>query len=436
MGADSSIDIRRMSLALAAVVAMALAPALGAQTESPIPACTALYDEGARPAVGPVAHAGGSAPAQPARGQATVQPGLGTCLVRITDHRAQGLGGFARNFYSRMQAFNSDDSLLLVASGDGQFHLYDARTLAHVRSLPEVGGGDGEPQWHPDHPARLRHMPPSNRAAIAELDLGTGASTTLVDFSSGRHPWGELGQVRTRWEGSPSVDGRYWCLMAFDREERFLGVFSYDLEANDVLGFKRMDTAPDHVSTSPSGRYCVVSHVREEGGTVAWRRDFSRARQLHPASEHSDLAIGANGEDLYVFVDYDTDGALVALDIDTGTRLALLDTYANESSTAYHVSARSVARPGWVLLSTYASKPPRQWFHDRIIAVELKPDPRLVTLADHRSAFTDYWTAPVATVNRDFTRVLFNSNWGTGEAGDMEVYLLVLPPGWLDMPAR
>lgn len=419
------------SLALVAMACLVGMPQVAAQDGGPIQECMEHYRAGFEPVVGPSAH-GRERMRKPARAAATVEPGVGTCVVRVTDHRAQPVAGFARNFYSRFQAFNSDDSLLLVASGDGQFHLYDAKTLEHLRDLPELGGDDGEPQWHPGDPHRVRYMPAANRAAIAELDVESGKSTTLVDFSTGRHPWGELGQVRTRWEGSPSVDGRYWCLIAFDRRDTFLGVFSYDLQDNDVLGMRRMEAAPDHVSTSPSGRHCVVSHVREDGGTVAWRRDFTRARALHAASEHSDLAIGVNGEDLYVFVDYDTDGALVALDLDTGVRLSLLDTYANESATAYHVSARNVARPGWVLLSTYAGKPPKQWFHDKVIAVELKSNPRMVTLAEHHSVFDGYWTAPVATVNRDFTRVLFNSNWGTGQARDMDVYMIVLPPKLLD----
>ena len=403
---------------------------------NPVEACQAQYGDDFRPVSGPMGHAR-RALDRPTPAAPVPEPTYGTCLLRVTDHHTQPVeGAHARNFYSRFQAFNRDDSRMLVASGDGQFQLYDARTLQHVRPLTEVGGHDGEPQWHPTHPQRLRYMPPDNRAAIAELDLASGRSTTLVDFSGGRHAWGRLGQVRTRWEGSPSVDGRYWCLMAYDPGGRFLGVFSYDLEGHDVLGMKRMQVAPDHVGTSPSGRYCVVSHARQDGGTVAWRRDFSRSRKLHAASEHSDLAIGADGEDLYVFVDYDSDGALVALDIDTGARRALLDTYAGQSATAYHVSARNVSRPGWVLLSTYAAKPPRQWFHDRINAIELAAGPRMLTLADHRSAFEGYATAPMATVNRDFTRVLFSSNWGAGEADDVEVYMIVLPDGLLDAPGR
>jgi hypothetical protein len=42
----------------------------------------------------------------------------------------------------------------------------------------------------------------------------------------------------------------------------------------------------------------------------------------------------------------------------------------------------------------------------------------------------DYWAEPHATVNRDFTRVLFTSNWGRSGSEGVEMYLIELPAGW------
>jgi hypothetical protein len=338
---------------------------------------------------------------------------------------------FARVPYSRTQAFNADDTLMVVLAGDEMIHLHSVQDLAHVRALPDVGGIDGEPQWHPDTPHLLRYFPRANRAAIAELDLESGQSRVLADFTTNPLPWNGVDRVSTRWEGSPSADGRYWCLMAYSQGERFRGVFTYDLEEGVVLAHQSMDRTPDHVSMSPSGRHCVVSHERDDGGTRVWDRTLTRSRALHAASEHSDLALGAGGEDFYVFVDYDTDGYLVAVDLDTLSRTRLVPTYVGGSTTAYHVSARNFERPGWVVVSTYAEKGPRNPLHGRVLAVELTPDPRVVELARHQSRFTSYWTAPVATTNRNLTRILFNSNWGTGKDEDMDVYMIVVPPGLL-----
>lgn len=79
------------------------------------------------------------------------------------------------------------------------------------------------------------------------------------------------------------------------------------------------------------------------------------------------------------------------------------------SATALHVSGKAFARPGWVM------------------AVQLKASPTVYTLAHHRTASNGYWTEPVASVNRDFTRVVFNSNWSSGSDTDVDAYVVEIP---------
>jgi len=57
-------------------------------------------------------------------------------------------------------------------------------------------------------------------------------------------------------------------------------------------------------------------------------------------------------------------------------------------------------------------------------------------LAHHRSWFCGagrtglpYWSEPLASVNRDSTRVIFNSNWGAASYEDADAYVVELPPG-------
>ena len=64
-----------------------------------------------------------------------------------------------------------------------------------------------------------------------------------------------------------------------------------------------------------------------------------------------------------------------------------------------------------MLVSTYAADGKRQWLHEKLMAVSLTPHPQVKGLAYHHGAYNGYWTEPQATVNPDFTRVLFNSNW-------------------------
>ncbi len=72
---------------------------------------------------------------------------------------------------------------------------------------------------------------------------------------------------------------------------------------------------------------------------------------------------------------------------------------------------------------------------DQVFALELKPRGRIVRLAHTRSLVDekqehDYWAEPQATVNRDFTRVLFTTNWGRSGTDQVETYLIALEPEW------
>jgi hypothetical protein len=47
----------------------------------------------------------------------------------------------------------------------------------------------------------------------------------------------------------------------------------------------------------------------------------------------------------------------------------------------------------------------------------------------------DYWAEPQASVNRDFTRVLFTTNWGRSGTDEVEMYMIELQKDWTGSPA-
>ena len=432
-GSDTDVDAY-----LVALPAGALSGDAGGATPPPPPpppppvagdpsSCDAIYAGGYVPRLGPSVDPVVET-TRPPKGVAFADPAYGACVVRATDHAAEAPEGFARNDYARRQAFNADDTRFLVYALDGHWHLYDARTLAHVAQLPALAA-DGEPQWHPTDPNRLWYVPTNGGTKLLSLDVASGATTVAADFA-GKLPWAGVEHVWTRSEGSPSSDGRYWCFMAEDAQFRTKGVFTYDLQRGRVLGSRAVSARPDHVTMSPSGNWCVVSSLADGGGTVAWNRTFKQSRKLHHTSEHSDLARGADGHDVYVAVDYQSArGDLFMVDLDTGAKTILFPTYLNGTTTAYHVSGKAYAKPGWILLSTYANAAASQWLHEKLIAVELAVNPRVLNLAHHHSTYAGYWTEPHATVNRDFTRVLFDSNWGSASQTDVDTYYVRLPAG-------
>lgn len=391
---------------------------------------------------------------KPAKGNRFKEPSFGTCMVRATDHAAEAPSTFARNDYSRRQAFNADNSRFIVYSNDGWWHLYDASTLKHIHRLSPRAvnpstpaqyhmAGDAEPQWHPTDPNALYYLPTNGGTTLLKLDVRNNSYQVAADFAGKLPSWGSTARhIWTKSEGSPSADGRYWGFQVEDANFRLLGYMVWDLQQNRLAGSIQNSSRPDHSSMSASGRWFVSSS--DSNGTWAWSRDFKTKKKLLHKSEHSDLALGPNGQDYYVAIDYQSDkGDVFFVDIDACPavpasatsaplcpRTTLFPTYENGSSAALHVSGKGFGKPGWAVISTYATKASRDgswpWYTNKIFAVELKANPRIYPLAYTRAAGGGYWAEPHASVSRDFSRVIFNSNWGkSGE--DIDSYVVHIP---------
>lgn len=367
---------------------------------------------------------------RPPKGEIHSDPVYGNCVMRVTDHAKEPPVGFARHDYSRRQAFNADGSRVLISAHDGAWHLYDAKTMAWQEQLGDPAG-DAEIHWHPTNPDLLYFQPTNGVGMVLySLDVRSGRRRTVAEFGDRlKAIWPTANTAWTKAEGAPSADGRYWCFMVDDPEWKSLGVFTWDMQTDTILGTRPTHgDRPDHVSMSPSGSHCVVSSDTKGVGTKAWTRDFRHAVPLHHKSEHSDLAIDARGRDVYVSIDYQSSGGdIFMVDVDSGKRTTLFSTYLDNSTTAVHFSGRAFKRPGWVLMSTYAADGKREWLHEKIMAVSLEHRPQVKGLAYHHGSFNGYWTEPQATVNPDFTRVLFNSNWGSKSDMDVDNYMVVLP---------
>lgn len=397
-------------------------------------------------------------PARPERatgldGPHLVSPAYDTRIYRATD-AAEGQGGRMRHEYSRRQAFNADNTRYLAQDAAGYWYLYDATTFAQLEKLPDLAG-DCEPIWDATNPNLLHFTARNGGAQWYTRDIAAGQTNPLFDLT-GKTPWPEAAQYTTRGEGTTSADGRYLALAALTYERStgkhtVYGLVVVDLTSGEVVStldaakFPRPHLVPDHVSISPSGEYVVPSWEEKEGegGTWAYRRDFSAPRKLHHTTEHSDLAFGPQGQDYYVYADY-KQGELAAIDLATGERFALTGLYPEPGEGyALHISGQAFDRPGWVVVSTYAdyrdyqpgkvaADQPRAPYR-KVWLAELKPKGRLLNVAHtqveprQRDDDEAYFAEPQATASRDLSRIMFASDWG-GEA--VESYVVGLP-GWV-----
>jgi hypothetical protein len=171
---------------------------------------------------------------------------------------------------------------------------------------------------------------------------------------------------------------------------------------------------------------------------MVYDRNLKNGRGLLRIIGHSDLALDAQGREVMIYQDIDTDHIAI-IDLATGAVTQLLPIDFSHTAIGFHFSGHAFRRPGWASVSTYNGGHPQDytWMDDQVFAVELKKGGRVVRLAHTHSVYDerqeqDYWAEPHASVNRDFTRIVFTSNWGRPGTEQVEMFLVELPPDWVN----
>ena len=385
--------------------------------------------------------------AEPAPRRPYRDPVFGTCIVRITDRQrdldAEDPSPGIKNEYARVPSFNADESLILARSIEAYWYVYDARSLQPLGSLP-LGS---EPRWDAADPNRIYY---SEGTRLMAYDLQRGESEVVHAFAPDV-PGPSLAAVWTRYEGRPSMDTRYWGLMAEDEAWLPVAFLVYD-RTEDRATVRDMRRVPgieedvDHVTISPLGTYflgsfdraCEAGTLGRDGapcGLMAYDRELRQGRGLLRVIGHYDVALDAAGREVVVYQDIDTD-QIAMVDLESGEVTPLWAIDFSHTPIGLHFSGLGYERPGWAVVSTYSGGYPKAytWMDDQVFLVELRAGGGVVRLAHTHSQVDeqmehDYWAEPHATTNRDLTRVLFTSNWGRSGTQDVEMYMIELSWG-------
>jgi hypothetical protein len=377
-------------------------------------------------------------------------PTFNTCLVRVTDRGSDLSPGDPStglvNEYARVQSFNADESRLLGRGTEGTWYLYDAQTLGPpLAELPLAV----EPRWDAQDPNLIYY---SDETRLMSYQVQTAQHTVVHEFAND-FPGQTLSAVWMRHEGRPSRDTRYWGLMAQDQDWETVAFVVYDRQSDqvtirDMRGVPAMADGVDHVTISPLGTYYLASYDRycahgllgsdaDPCGFMVYNRDLTNGRGLLRIVGHYDPALDEQGGEVVLYQNIDTDH-ISLLDLDTGSVTPLWEIDFSYTGIGFHFSGLAFDRPGWGLVSTHDNDlTTYTWMDDQVFAVELKAGGRVVRLAHTHSLVDDeveldYWAEPHASVNRDLTRILFVTNWGRSGTGQVEMFMIALPPDWPD----
>jgi hypothetical protein len=371
--------------------------------------------------------------AAPAPGAAVVDAEFRTRIRRITAvPTSEGQNAVIKPMYSTIQAWNADESRLILWHREHGHELYDGRSYRFIRSLKLTSPTDIEQLlWDPIDPDVLYY--PSNYNAIPNLmryRVSTDANEVVKRFDI--CPTGDWGRLL-----SLGSDPMY---LSWGAGARVIGLscgdtkFLYDISSDKVLG------QGNHASR--------ITPQPGPSGTLAYYEGRVYDTVLHPLrvlslaspSEHSSLGrSAATGHDLYNAVVFDAPsggsenadvGTLVSFDMQTGQRKVVVGfaTGFPYPPSGTHISAIAHKSPGWVAVSVVGDPRGQTLLNNELLLANVDTG-TVCRVAHHRSFAGEgrwgYWGEPHVVISPTATRLLFGSDWGNGASVD--TYVVELP---------
>ena len=341
-------------------------------------------------------------------------PAFGSRIIRITDSKDKEV---IKPMYSTIQAWNADESLLILWNRGRGHQLFDGRTYAHLRDLPLESPTDIEHVfWDPIDPDVLYY--PSNYEAAPRLmryRVSQKKNDTVRDFR------GEPTNCPVSWGALLSAGGDPMDMSW--GPERVIGLacgetkFLYSIAEDRVLA-KIEDPGPMAPVVTYDGKLALMY-----GRVLDTKLEVQRELKLVNSYEHASLGRGAAGP-LYGAADYDgrPPGNLVVHDIQTGRKTPII---AQSNGWPYppsgtHISG--VARsgpPGWFALSVMGDPNETCLLCQELLLANADTG-TVCRVAHHRSwskmGRWGYWAEPHVVLSPTGTRLLFASDWGNGMA--------------------
>lgn len=393
-------------------------------------------------------------PVKPAEG-VTLGPVApwGTSIIHIQQPQASDCGGGAScstlNLvpdYSKMQAWNSDGSRLLLIAGNGFWHLYNGNTYTWIKRLVSPAlrydGQDLEIRWSHTNPDVFYYV---SGMALYSYSISMDISTVAHTFSCVGAGY-TCANIHNGDEGNQSEDDRYWVFYAQTGSPDWKAkeIIVYDKQTEAIITQKELTNSnlcissgpgacpstPNWVGMSPSGNYVIIqwnlaysfdSQYIRGSGTELFDRLLNYQGMLASNYYHGDVGYDINGAEVYVSpwnfllsADNKRMKWRKLSDLSEGyVELPLMP--------SYHVSLRNMlgSARGWALMSTYSSisTVPSGWGQLELFFVPIDTTQAISASGWRRVGWTysirnnNYAAEPHATPNRDATKILWGSNW-------------------------
>lgn len=338
-----------------------------------------------------------------------------TQIRRITNATP---GNTIKPMYSTIQAWNADESLMLVYGG-GTHQLLDGQNYSFIRNLTDVSPEDIETIfWSFIYPDVLFYMD-NNTNDLISYNVQTQVKTILVNIRT----------ISSCDDSNGLTGGNDIQMMSWDDDVFAFrcgndAAYYYRISTGILTEFNIADIAYTAPMPFPSGNlFFHRGNIYDADG------DFVRSLNIDGV-QHSCLGKLGNGDDAYYNVNFEEgvnggcQGTLVAHNATTGNCFPVTS-YADygypKSGTHISSLAHKNTDAGWVAVSCLGFQRDGVQLLDQelFIAKVNEFDADVYRVAHHRSDPDEfaYFAEPHVTISPTGTRLLFGSDWSGAEDG-------------------
>ena len=383
-------------------------------------------------------------------------PAFGTKIIRITQARE---GEVFKPAYSTMQAFNADESLLLLYRGgeDAGHVLLDGKTYEPIIELEIIPSDIEEVFWSHSDPDTFFYVSKQSQdyGHFNQYSVSKGESSKSRDFK-------DICGDKSLPSGGGDVQMQsldddlfgFRCRTGKGNDSYIM--FTYRISTDKVVSMPLNEKVGWQAWTAPipgpsgDALWLQGKVLEPDLETIKLEQDMARHH------EHANIGTTHDGRDAVFQVVFNRSpngcnddmwqgvGHLVVHDMENGDCRPVINE-ANGypyTTSGTHISARAIHQPGWVVLSSvgygsfdfFTNKRKATTFTSEIYLANTDPDNQVVCrLAHHRSfgkdaeraTYRPYFGEPHATISPSGTRIVFGSDWY--DSGSVDTYVIELP---------
>lgn len=331
--------------------------------------------------------------------------------------------GWIGNEYACINAFNCDNSIILLIKGEGNFCAYYTID-GTIKDLPILASE--EPRWSTKSPSTFYYIPYGLRNHLMSYQISNGQSIAKI-----LREFKEYVAIKGMGESDISEDGDHLVLRG-ELPDGHFEVFLYNIATNEKITVFPLPKDVDGLKVSADNQIIVS----QQNAIYTINHLTGAETKLTNADGHAAVGRDVDGEEILVWtnsadrtpVDHNLKycpNAIMKVRLSDGFQTCLLPL---DWSLAVDISLQEDV----LLVSTYAPVDKGAKYTNQILRVAL--DGSVVeVLCDHGSKpFNSYNWQPKTSLSRDGSRFVFSSNMGlqTQNPEYIDVYMGILksPP--------